>query len=165
MKLFETFPPDDATCEMRKCSASDETKRKKWKKAGLKQNHMGLRGFTLSSDYLSDYLIRISLQDFHGWHTLPRLKECVSNRVIRPQRNSSTLTCWFQISVFERFKKQPRQIIPAHSCRWVAHGGEPTPFASAGFQFKIQVEARAADYQDQARHLANRPTITSVLSM
>lgn len=24
-----SLPPDDATCEMRKCSASDETKRKK----------------------------------------------------------------------------------------------------------------------------------------
>ena len=52
-----SLPPDDATCEMRKCSASDETKRKK---AGSIEPHGASRSL------VTTYLIRISLQDFHG---------------------------------------------------------------------------------------------------
>ena len=117
-------------------------------------------GFTLSNDYLShqEFPFRIFMVD-----TLFRnLKSvCVksSHTTTDEQFNTDMLVSDFRVW------KLPRQIIPAHSCRWVAHGGERSPFASAGFQFKIQVEARATDYQDQARHLANRPTITSVLSM
>ena len=140
------------------------------KRKGYWTKRVGLHALTLMTLTISS--AGISLQDFHGWHTLAQLKECESNRVIRPKRNSSTLTCWFQISMFERFKQLPGQIIPARAQStwsifadgWLT-GGKRSPFRSAGFQFKIQVEARAADYQDQARHLATRPTITSVLSM
>ena len=100
-------------------------------------------GFTLSNDYLShqEFPFRIFMVDtlFHDLKSV-----CVksSHTTTEEEFNTDMLVSDFRVRTFQ---KTAQTKIPAHFCRWVAHRGERSPFASASFQFKIQVEARAAD--------------------